>query len=269
MTEAQGRREDGHILDRIVVTKRREVAALRERRGEVESALAGAPPVRDFAGALRASGAVALMAEVKRRSPGAGEIRPGLDPVEVARGYEDAGAAAVSVLTDVSWFGGSLEDLTRVRGAVSLPVLRKDFTIDELQVVEARGAGADAVLLIVRILDDEALRALAATAADLGMAALVEVHDGDELERALAAGATLIGINNRNLDTFETSLDVTEELLPRVPPTVTVVSESGIRGPGDVDRVGRAGAHAVLVGESLLRAESPAGAAAELVGRRP
>ncbi len=269
MTETQGSRGEIHILDRIVATKREEVAELRRREAELEAALAGAPEARDLAGALRAPGGVAVMAEVKRRSPGAGEIRPGLDPVEVARGYEEAGAAAVSVLTDRSYFGGSLEDLARVRRAVGLPVLRKDFTVDELQVVEARGAGADAVLLIVRILDDAELRDLAAAAADLGMAALVEVHDRRELERALAAGATLLGINNRNLDTFETRLDVTEELLPLVPPTVTVVSESGIGGPDDVDRVGRAGAHAVLVGESLLRAESPARATTELVGRRP
>lgn len=255
------------ILERIVRTKKEEVARLRSWRGVVEAALDDAPPARDFAAALRRDDDVAVMAEVKRRSPGAGEIRPGLDPVGLASVYRDGGAAALSVLTDEEYFGGTLDDLRDVRERVDLPVLRKDFVIDELQVAEARGAGADAVLLIVRILDDDRLVALRERAEALGMTALVEVHGDEELERALAAGARVVGVNNRDLSTFETDLAVTERLAPRVPPEVVLVSESGIGSGDDVARVGRAGADAVLVGESLLRAPDPGRAVSELVGR--
>ena len=207
-----------------------------------------------------------MIAEVKRRSPGAGQIRPFLDPTEVATGYANAGAAAVSVLTDRDYFGGSLGDLRTVRDAVQLPVLRKDFVIDELQVSEARAAGADAVLLIVRILEDALLADLHAAATGLGMTALVEVHDAREMERAAAAGARVIGINNRDLRTFTTDLAVTLDVMDGAPSGAVVVSESGIRTRADVERLGENGVHAVLVGESLLRADDPAAALGELVG---
>lgn len=254
------------ILDRIVASKREEVARLREWAGAVESGLDGAPPVRDLTEALGGGDEVSVMAEVKRRSPGAGEIRPGLNPAGLARMYEENGAAAISVLTDREYFGGSLDDLRAVRDRVEVPVLRKDFVVDPLQVAEARGAGADAVLLIVRILDDPTMEALLERTHELGMAALVEVHDERELERALAAGARVLGVNNRDLDTFETRLEVTLGLADRVPADVVLISESGIGSPDDVSRLGDAGADAVLVGESLLREADPGRAVAELAG---
>lgn len=256
-----------HILDRIVRSKRAEVAALRgEAEALVEKARA-APPPRGFTGALGRGDSVAVIAEVKRRSPGAGAIRPGLDPALQARGYESGGASAVSVLTDERYFSGSLDDLRATRHAVGLPVLRKDFVLDSLQLWQARAAGADAVLLIVRILADDELASLHALAGELGMAALVEVHDARELDRALAAEARIVGINNRDLSTFETSLDVTLDLLHRVPDDVLLVSESGIGGPDHVDRLGAAGVDAVLVGEWLVRQPDPEQAAAALAGR--
>jgi indole-3-glycerol phosphate synthase len=274
LTETQGSRtvgqppaSPGDALARIVETKRAEAALLAGRGGELRRACADAPAPRDFAAALRRDDAVALIAEVKRRSPGAGSIRPGLDPVDVASGYERAGAAAISVLTDGPWFGGTLADLSAVRARVAVPVLRKDFTLIEEQVLEGRAAGADAVLLIVRILDDARLRGLRELAESLGMAALVEVHDAAELERALASDATVIGVNNRDLTTFRTSLDHTFALLGALPAGVTVVSESGIRTPADVERLGADGVHAVLVGEALLRETDPSAAAAALAGR--
>jgi indole-3-glycerol phosphate synthase len=247
-----------YILDRIVETKRQEVAALRPAAGELRQRARSAPPPRSFESALLGPGRVAVIAEVKRRSPGAGEIRPQLDPTALAAGYAANGAAAISVLTDRQYFGGSLEDLAAVKRAVQVPVLRKDFVIDELQVAEARGAGADAVLLIVRILDQPVLVDLLAAVTGYGMTPLVEVHDAEELERAAAAQARVIGINNRDLGTFTTDLDVTIRLLGEVPAEALVVSESGIRTAQDVDRLGAEGVHAVLVGESLLRAEDPA-----------
>ncbi len=245
--------------------KRAEVAALRGRADALEEALDGAPPPRDFRGALGRPGSVCLVAECKRRSPGAGAIRPDLVPEELARAYAGAGASALSVLTDADFFGGSLEDLRAARSA-GLPVLRKDFTLDTLQLIEARGAGADAVLLIVRILDDETLSRLHTAATALGMSVLVEAHDTAELERAVRIGADLIGINNRDLATFTTDLDTTLRLLADVPDDVVVVSESGIRSRRDVDRLGAAGVDAILVGEALLSAADPATAAAALVG---
>ena len=220
-----------------------------------------APPARDFRAALATADRVALIAECKRRSPGAGLIRADLDPIELTRGYARAGASALSVLTDSEYFGGSGADLEAVRLATPLPVLRKDFTLDPLQVLEARGLGADAVLLIVRILSDAALSSLHAEATGLGMSVLVEVHDRGELERAKAIGADLIGINNRDLSTFRTDLATTLELIEDVPEGAVVVSESGIRGPEDVARLGDAGIDAILVGESLLRAPDPEQAA--------
>ena len=264
LTETQaGSRSD--ILRRIVDTKAGEVDALRPRFRELRASAEAAAPPRDFAAALR-RGTVAVIAEVKRRSPGAGEIRPDLDPGALARSYQDAGAAALSVLTDREYFGGSLDDLRAAREATSIPALRKDFTVDEIQVWEARAAGADAVLLIVRILEDGALRDLRELAESLGMSVLVEAHTRGELERAVASGARIVGVNNRDLRTFRTDLAVTEALLEHLPASGTLVSESGIRTGADVMRLGRAGVHAVLVGESILRAPDPAAQVRALSG---
>jgi indole-3-glycerol phosphate synthase len=256
------------ILDRIVGTKKAEVAALLPLEGEIMRRLENAPPPKDLTKAFRREGEVAVMAEVKRRSPGAGPIRPKLDPTDLAIAYERAGAAAVSVLTDHDFFGGSLDDLQAVRQVVSIPVFRKEFVIHRVQLLETRAAGADGTLLIARILTDRELGALQGEARELGLTPLVEVHDEEELDRALGAGADLIGINNRNLQTFKTSLDVTLELLSRIPMGVTVVSESGIRTPDEVDRLGAAGVHGILVGETFLRAPHPGTAAAALIGRK-
>ena len=245
------------ILDRIVETKRREVEALRGRAAELRASAEGAAPARDFRAALSGSGLVSVIAEIKRRSPGAGDIRPDLDPVQLAPTYEKGGASALSVLTDSEYFGGRLEDLSLARGLVAVPVLRKDFLIDPSQVYQARAAGADAILLIVRILDDGQLRSLRLLAEELGMTALVEAHDGEEVDRALQSGAHVLGVNNRNLRTFETRLDTTLGLLDRIPSDVVLVSESGIRTRDDVRMLGENGIDAVLVGESLLRQDDP------------
>jgi indole-3-glycerol phosphate synthase len=266
LPETQGARRTD-ILSRIVTTKKEEVVEVRRRVEELRAEAADRPTARGFGRALLGS-EVRVISEVKRRSPGAGEIRPGLDPADLAATYEAAGAAALSVLTDRTYFGGSLEDLRAARRAVALPVLRKDFTIDEVQIVEARAAGADAILLIVRILDDGPLRELREAAESLGMDALVEVHDGEELERARASGARIIGINNRDLTTFRTDLAVSERLVADLPTDVVTVSESGIRSGDEVERLGRAGIHAVLVGETLLRAGHPGDAVRELAGHR-
>jgi len=254
------------ILAQIVQTKHDELEVLARRAGEFERAAASAPTTRDFAGALARPGSVSLIAECKRRSPGAGPIRPDLDPAALTAGYEGAGASALSVLTDMTYFGGSLDDLAAVRSATTLPILRKDFTIDTLHLLEARAGGSDAVLLIVRILDDVALEHLHREACGLGLGVLVEVHDAGELERALRIGAGVIGINNRDLATFTTDLATTERLLASVPSDVVIVSESGIRTRDDVERLGLAGVDAILVGESLLAAQDPARAAADLSG---
>lgn len=256
------------ILQRIVETKKEEVQRLPAREGELRDRLGDAPAPRNLKKAFLQDGAVAVMAEIKRRSPGGGEIRPGLDPVALGRSYEEAGASAISVLTDRTYFGGGLDDLIRVREAVEVPVFRKDFIVHPLQLLEARVAGADGALLIARILTSDELRDLHAQALELGLTPLVEVHQREELEGALAAGARLIGINNRNLRTFRTSLEVTLDLLPHLPPEAVVVSESGIRTPHDVDRLGSAGVHGVLVGESLLRAPDPGEALRALVDRK-
>jgi indole-3-glycerol phosphate synthase len=266
LPETQGSGSLPGILAEILETKRRELSALERRAGAMLRAAEDAPPPRDFRAPLARAGSVSLIAECKRRSPGAGPIRPDLVPGELAHAYESAGAAALSVLTDETYFGGSTRDLGDARGSVSIPVLRKDFTLDPLQVHEARAAGADAVLLIVRILSDDALGSLLRLSRSLGMAALVEVHDRGELDRALRAEADIIGVNNRDLATFTTDLDTTLRLVGVIPDDVVVVSESGIRGPADVRRLGDAGVDAVLVGESLLRAADPGAAAAELAG---
>ncbi|MEX2531346.1 MAG: indole-3-glycerol phosphate synthase TrpC [Gemmatimonadota bacterium] len=263
-SDGPGRGAD--VLQRIVETKRSEVEALRRDAGSLRDQLPDAPAPMDFAAALAAPGTVSVIAEVKRRSPGAGAIEPGLDPVRQARAYEKGGAAAVSVLTDREYFSGDLRDLSRVRASVELPVLRKDFVIDELQIVEARAAGADAILLIVRILDDASLRAFRELAEDLGMSALVEVHDRQELQRAVKSGAGVIGINNRDLRTFETRVDVTLDLLEDVPREVVIVSESGISERSQVERLGGEGVDAILVGEALVRSGDPVAATRGLCG---
>jgi indole-3-glycerol phosphate synthase len=256
-----------NILDRIVDTKKGEVAALSPRMPEIRVAAEEAAAPRPFHRALAEPATVSLIAEVKRRSPGAGPIRTGLEPGALAASYADAGAAALSVLTDGQYFGGSLSDLREARERSGLPALRKDFIIDPIQVWEARAGGADAILLIVRVLDDPHLRDLQDLAWELGMAALVETHTVSELERALAAGARIVGVNNRDLSTFTTDLDVTLGLLGLVPPDVVLVSESGIRTTADVDRLGAGGVDAILVGETLLRAEDPGAMAGALSGR--
>ena len=252
------------ILDRIVETKRREVEALKGSASELRAAAEGAATARDFKAALSGGDSVSVIAEIKRRSPGAGEIRPDLDPVQLAPTYEAGGAAALSVLTDSEYFGGRLGDLSAARGLVSVPVLRKDFLIDPSQVYQARAADADAILLIVRILDDGQLRSLRVLAEELGMTALVEAHDGEEVDRALESGARVLGVNNRNLLTFETRLDTTLGLLDRIPSGVVLVSESGIRTRDDVRMLGENGIDAVLVGESLLRQDDPGAGVAML-----
>jgi indole-3-glycerol phosphate synthase len=215
---------------------------------------------------LSRRGEVAVIAEFKRRSPSAG-VLSGAEPAEVARAYAAGGAAAMSVLTDGPFFGGSLEDLGAARGAMEIPVLRKDFVVDEVQIWEARAAGADAVLLIVRILDDVRLSGFLDLCRELRFACLVEVHDAGELERALAVGSPILGINNRDLDTLRTDRAVSLELGPRVPADRVVVSESGIAFPGEVEELGEAGVDAILVGEALMRAGGGAQAVARLAGR--
>ncbi len=252
------------VLDEIVAAKIAELTTLGPRRSELRLAAETAPAARPFGAALRGPGVVSVIAEFKRRSPTAGELAAGRDPVEVARAYERGGAAAVSVLTDARYFGGSLEDLRLARSATGLPVLRKDFVAGALQVWEARAAGADAVLLIARMLDDGQLREYVALAAELEFAALVEVHDAQELERALAAGARIVGINNRDLGSFRTDLEVSLSLAALVSAEIVLVAESGIRLAEDVARLGEAGVDAVLVGESLMRASDIASAVGKL-----
>lgn len=254
------------VLDRILETKREEILALRRRAPALEAEAGRRPAPRDFAGALRrADRRLAVIAEIKRRSPSKGDLAPDLDPAATARRYAAGGAAALSVLTDGPYFDGSLADLAAAREAVALPVLRKDFTLDPLQVVEARAAGADAVLLITAAIPDDALLAdLAATAAGLGLAALVEVDDEGGLERALDAGATLVGVTNRDLRTFGEDLSTAERLAARIPAAVVSVAESAIRSPADAQRMAEAGFDAVLVGEALVRAPDPEAAVASL-----
>jgi len=239
-----------HILDKIVAQKKREIADLPPFLQPSPR-----PDRRDFVAALRKPqrGEMALIAEVKKASPSAGVICVDFDPVRIARAYEQAGATCLSVLTDEQFFQGSLDSLRQIRSAVGLPLLRKDFLIDDRQIPQSLEAGADAVLLIVRILDDARLRRFHTLAGAVGLAALVEVHDEAELERALAIGAKLIGVNNRDLDTFKVDLATTERLSGRVPEDVLLVAESGIHTREDVHRVQRAGPGAILVGESLMK----------------
>jgi indole-3-glycerol phosphate synthase len=249
------------VLDRIVADKREELAAAQRRVpfAELKARLPQAPPPRPFAGALRGD-SVRLIAEVKKASPSRGLLREQFDPVALARDYAEAGAAAVSVLTDERHFQGSLDHLASIRAALPQgpPLLRKDFLFDHYQLYEARVHGADAVLLIAAVLNSALLAQLIGLAKALDMDALVEVHDELELERALMASATLIGVNNRDLRTFEVDLATTERLRPLIPPEVTVVAESGVFTRADVERMGLLGVHAVLIGEALVTTPDPA-----------
>ncbi len=248
------------FLSDILARKRDEVEAARRALPEAELRARARDRVapRAFEAALSFRGGPSrVIAEVKRASPSAGAIRAGLDAVAQARAYAAAGAAAISVLTDGPGFGGSLADLAAVRDAVQVPLLRKDFVLDRYQLIEARAHGADAALLIVAALEEPALRRLVEACAELGLAALVEVHDEREVEAALRVGARLIGVNNRNLGTFAVDLAVSERLLPRLPADVRAVAESGVRTADDARRLRRAGAANLLVGEALVRAVDP------------
>ena len=255
----------GDVLERIVVAKRAELAqakAARPRR-QLEGEARAAAPARDFVGAMRAriaSGRPAVIAEIKRASPSRGVLREDFDPGAIAQSYEAGGATCMSVLTDKQFFQGALEHLKEARAACNLPVLRKDFMLDPYQIFESRAAGADAILLIAASLDAATMRAFEALAHDLGMAVLVEAHDVAELEAALALRTPLIGINNRDLGTFETRLETPLELAPRVPKDRIVVTESGILSPADVGRMRSAGVNAFLVGEAFMRSPDPGGA---------
>jgi len=270
------------ILDTIVERKKLEVAALPDRvlaASDLRDAMLERGERRDFAAALRRprAGDVALIAEVKKASPSAGVIRADFDPVAIAKAYEAGGASCLSVLTDEQFFQGSLEYLRQIRAAVSLPLLRKDFIIDERQILEAIEWGADAILLIVAILTDEQLRHFHQLASAAGLASLVEVHDEAELDRALAAGAEIIGVNNRDLKTFKVDLGTTERLARRMIDslgkaafdTKLFVAESGIHTRADVERLKRAGAGAILVGESLMRQGDMSAKMRELLGANP
>ena len=258
------------ILQKIVAVKREEIAAARRRRDAASlrrdaESLGG---VRDFTGAMRAriaGGGAAVIAEIKKASPSKGVLRADFRPAEIAASYAGGGATCLSVLTDEVFFQGSTAYLQQARAACSLPVIRKDFLIDAYQVDEARAMGADAILLIVACLDDGQMAELEAQALALGLSVLVEVHDGPELERALRLKTPLVGINNRNLRTFEVSLETTIGLLREVPPDRLLVTESGILVPGDVARMRAAGVHAFLVGEAFMRADDPGAALAALI----
>lgn len=245
-----------NILDEIVAQKRTELSEVRARHPEamLEAEQADLAPVRDFAGALKRPG-MRIIAEVKKASPSAGVIRADFDPVTIARIYAEHGADCVSVLTDEHFFQGHLDYLSRIRQSIDRPVLRKDFILERYQLLQARVAGADAALLIAEILPGDALARLYREARELGLHVLMELHDTDELPRVLETGCELIGINNRNLRTFETRLEHTLDLLERIPTDRCVISESGIRTHADLVRLEAAGVGAVLVGESLMRAD--------------
>ena len=258
------------ILERILEHKRREVE---ERRravpiGRIEEAIRSVGPPRDFKRAISSDG-ISLIAEIKKASPSAGVLREDLDPVGLASAYEAAGAAAISVITDRRFFMGELDYLRRVREAVDLPVLRKDFIIDEYQVIESRAWGADAALLIAAALEKRRLEELIRLVEEIGMTALVEVHDEAELEAALESGAQVIGINNRDLRTFEVSLEVTARLVPLIPEGKLIVSESGIKTRRDIELLSELEVDAVLIGEALVRSDDPKRAIKALFGGEP
>ena len=258
------------VLEKIIATKRDEVESRRRRitQAQLELEVAGQDRPRDFHAALGervARQQPAIIAEFKRASPSAGWIRRHVDAAEVARAYEAGGAACVSVLTDVEYFRGSDDDLRAARGACDLPVIRKDFIIDEYQVFETRALGADAMLLIVAALDDAQLRDLSALGRELGLSVLVEVHDGAELDRALNVPGNLLGINNRDLHRFVTRLETSEELAGLVPQERVVVAESGLHERADIERLQTAGIHAFLIGEALMKGDDPAAALQALI----
>ena len=255
------------VLDRIVAAHRRAAAEDTRTLGELQRAALAGRPVRPFRAALAASG-TGVIAEVKRRSPSKGDLAPDLIPAVLAKAYADGGADCLSVLTDVEFFAGSPDDLAEARSACDLPILRKDFTVAEADVYDARAMGADAVLLIVAALSQPELSAFRLLAHELDMAALVEVHDVQELERALDAGAKLIGVNQRDLRTFEVDAARAERLAEAMPPGVVKVAESGIRDVTDVSRLAACGYDAVLVGESLVTSADPAAAVRRLKGAR-
>ena len=263
-------RSASNFLDDILIHKAKEVAERARRLPlvELQRNIANAPPPRGFVAAIqdriRMNG-MAIIAEVKKASPSKGVLREDFHPSEIARSYERHGAACLSVLTDVEFFQGADEHLQQARSACALPVLRKDFTIDVYQIYESRALGADCILLIVAALEDSQLREFAALASKLSMDVLVEVHDADELERALSLDASLIGINNRNLHTFRTTLDTTVSLVDRIPSDRIVVSESGIHSPADIVRLRAHKVKAFLVGESLISAPEPGRKLAELI----
>ena len=257
------------VLDRIISRKQKEVAESKAiyPLSSIKKKLGDSDQPRDFFAAVSEPGEIRLIAEFKRRSPSAGEIRPGSEPEEIVRGYEKSGAAALSILTDGEDFGGSLDDLRVARQASSLPTLRKEFIIDSYQVNEARLHGADAVLLIAECLEDCLLRSLYREVIDLGMTPLVELHSEENLSRVLDLGATLIGINNRNLVTMKTDINHVLKLKEKVPSECVLVAESGIRTRADVEQLEAAGVRAILVGESLLASSNPSDAAAALLGK--
>jgi indole-3-glycerol phosphate synthase len=261
------------VLDEIICHKRSELAERRSRRslGDLQAACRRSPPARGFVAALRPRDRrrVSLIAEVKRASPSQGILRADLDPVAQARRYARAGATAISVLTDEKYFRGTLDDLETVRAAVEVPTLRKEFILDEYQLWESRASGADAVLLIAAALEDEALADLLHAAKGVGLGTLVEVHTAGELERVLTLDAPVVGVNNRDLQTLQTSLEPSLALLPRIPQGRIAVSESGIFTAADVERVVAAGAHAVLVGEALVRTPDVDGKVRELLLMAP
>jgi len=258
-----------NILQRIVTRKREEIAQRQSSTplAELRARARDAPPARGFAAAIEtriSGGEAAVIAEIKQASPSKGIIRADFDPPAIAQSYADHGAACLSVLTDADFFKGHDTDLQRARAACTLPVLRKDFTIDPYQVFEARALGADCILLIVAALSDTQLAELAGLAAETGLDVLIEVHDGDELARALPVPAPLLGINNRDLRTFNTTLETSLTLRDQVPPGRRLVTESGIHTPDDVARMRAAGIQAFLVGEAFLREPSPGAALARL-----
>jgi indole-3-glycerol phosphate synthase len=256
------------ILDDILARTRADLATRKTARSiaDLEAVAATRPPVRSLTRALRRPEQIACIAEFKRRSPSAGWIGEAADPAATARAYAAGGAQALSILTDGPFFGGNLDDLGRARAACELPVLRKDFIVDRYQIVEARAAGADAILLIVAALSDPELSALLAATREIGLEALVEAHDEDEVRRAGAAGAAIIGINNRDLRTFTVDRDLACRLRAGIPADRIVVAESGIRDAADVARLRAAGIDAMLVGETLMRAPDPAAALRILLG---
>jgi indole-3-glycerol phosphate synthase len=252
----------GGALDAIARRKRAEVEQLRCVEATLWAKAESLPAARGMADALPGG---TIIAEIKRRSPSGGVLRPELDPAALAREYAACGAAAISVLTDGPDFGGSLDDLARVRAALDIPLLRKDFTLDPVQIAEARVAGADWVLLIVALLDTDTLDLCLASVARSGAHAIVEVHDVDEARVAVAAGAECVGINNRNLSTLATDLTTFARVRHAIPESIICIAESGVRSPADVSRLVNEGADAVLVGEALMRAHSPADACAGMV----